>query len=404
MQRSITYTVFTKAVSTLLNFAIVLVIARHLGPHAKGDVTLITTTVTFFLFVSNITGGQVLVYLVPRAQLQHLVLPAYVWALITALLGVCLLWLTDIIPHTYIVPVAIISLLSSLLAVHQNILLARQKIVSYNFLNLFPIAIQAACMVFMFYVAHYSTVDAFIYATYAAYGFTLVFSFIQVNEEIPFKTIKPDALSNTFSFIVTHGLQYQLVEILQLLNLRFYFYVLTKQQGAAYLGIYSVGISILEAVWLISRSSQVVNYSTTANLPNKQKNADATLKLLKTSMLLSGIALFIIALIPSQVYVFIFGEGFSQLRHSVRLLFPGIWIYNIMLVISSLYMGMGNYKPLIIANAAGAGTMILCSYLLVPKFVMTGAGLAATISFTMASIVIVGFYWRDFTRNNEATS
>lgn len=396
MQRSITYTVITRALSTLLNFAIVLLIARHLGPHAKGDITLITTTVTFFLFVSNITGGQVLVYLVPRAQLQHLVLPAYVWALITALLGVCILWLADIIPSSYIVPVAIISLLNSLLAVHQNILLARQKIIAYNFLNLFPIAIQAACLLFLFYVTEYNSVDAFVYASYAAYGFTLVFSFVQVNDEIPFKDIKPDALSNTFSFIVTHGLQYQLVEILQLLNLRFYFYVLTKQQGAAYLGIYSVGISILEAVWLLSRSSQVVNYSNTANLPDKQKNADATLKLLKTSMLLSGIALCVIALVPSQVYVFIFGEGFSQLRHSVRLLYPGIWIYNIMLVLSSLYMGMGKYKPLIIANAAGAVTMILCSYLLVPQFVMTGAGLAATISFAVASAVIAGFYWKDF--------
>jgi O-antigen/teichoic acid export membrane protein len=403
LQRSITYTVITKALSTLLNFAIVLVIARHLGPHAKGDITLITTTVTFFLFVSNITGGQVLVYLVPRSQLQDLILPAYVWSLVTALLGFIILWLTDIIPHTYIVPVGIVSLLTSLLAVHQNILLARQKILSYNFLNLFPIAIQAACMVFLFYVAEFNSVDAFIYATYAAYGFTLIFSFVQVNEEIPFKDIKPAAVNNTFSFIIKHGLQYQLVEILQLLNLRFYFYVLTKQQGIEYLGIYSVGISILEAVWLLSRSSQVVNYSNTANLPDKQKNTDATLKLLKTSMLLSGIALFIIALIPSQVYVFIFGEGFSQLRHSVRLLFPGIWIYNIMLVISSLYMGMGKYKPLIIANAAGALTMILCSYLLVPKFVMTGAGLAATLSFAVASIVIVGFYWRDFKAANRET-
>ena len=58
-------------------------------------------------------------------------------------------------------------------------------------------------------------------------------------------------------------------------------------------------------------------------------------------------------------------------------------------------MGTGNYRPLIISNLIGAITVVVFSILLIPPYVMSGAGLAATISFTIAAFVLFIYFMMD---------
>ena len=95
---------------------------------------------------------------------------------------------------------------------------------------------------------------------------------------------------------------------------------------------------------------------------------------------------------PAQVYAYVFGPGFSQVKHSVRYLVPGIWVYNIWLVVGSFYLGTGRYKPLILSNIAGVVALLLLSSWLIPAYVMSGAGLAASVSFTVAAGVLWLFF------------
>jgi O-antigen/teichoic acid export membrane protein len=153
-----------------------------------------------------------------------------------------------------------------------------------------------------------------------------------------------------------------------------------------------VGISILEAVWIIPRSIATVHYTATANSGQVKEEALRTAGLLKWGFGLSALALLVIYAVPSQVYVFVFGHGFADVKHSIRFLFPGILVYSLLLVVSSFYFGIGQYKPLIAANAVGAASLIGFSFLLLPTYVMSGAGLAATLSFTAATAVLLVWF------------
>ena len=181
---------------------------------------------------------------------------------------------------------------------------------------------------------------------------------------------------------------FQLVEILQLLNLRYYFFQLGLQQGSQYLGIYSIGISILEAVWIIPRGIATVHYVNTANSSEVKQEAVRTISLLKVSFALCAIALLAIYLVPQQVYTYVFGPGFSTVKHSMRYLFPGILVYSIWIVLSSFYFGIGKYKQLLVSNLAGVAAIVLFSSVLIPPYVMSGAGLAATLSFAVAALLL----------------
>jgi O-antigen/teichoic acid export membrane protein len=195
------------------------------------------------------------------------------------------------------------------------------------------------------------------------------------------------------------GFQYQLVEILQLLNLRYYFFQLGLQQGNKYLGIYSIGISILESVWLIPRSIATVHYVSTSNSNEIKKEASRTIRLSQLSFVLCAGALLVLWLVPAEIYVYVFGVGFADVKHSVRFLFPGILIYSLWIVLSSFYFGTGNYKPLLFSNIVGVVTLVIFSSLLIPKYVISGAGLSATLSFFTATIILL----LHFAINNRPT-
>jgi len=394
LQKQILYTVFTRGASTALNFLIALLIARHAGPAVKGDVTLLITTLSFFIFFSNIMGGQALVYLIPRNKIELLTIPAYAWSIVIALLGFLFLRYTSILHANHIPSLAVLSVLSSFINIHQTILLAKKKITTSNLVSVVSLLLQVTGVLICFYFMQINNAYAYIYASLVAYALTAFVSFFLIKHWVHFSAFKKDFSWNELKESFRYGLLYQLVEILQLLNLRYYFFQLGLQQGVQYLGVYSIGISILEAVWIIPRSIATVHYVSTSNSEKIKREAQQTVQFVKLSFVLCAAALLCIYLIPSPVYVFVFGQGFADVKHSMRFLFPGILVYSIPVVISSFYFGIGKYKPLIISNMAGAATLIAFSFILIPKYVMSGAGLAASISFAVASVILfVWFMW-----------
>ena len=144
VQKQITYTVLTRAVSTALNFLIAVLIARYAGPAVKGDVTLLVTIASFFVFFSNILGGQALIYLIPRNKIELLVLPAYLWSVLIAVAGYFVLRLGHLVPAQYLIGVTLLSFLSSVVNINQTILLAKNRITTANLLNAFTLFIQLA--------------------------------------------------------------------------------------------------------------------------------------------------------------------------------------------------------------------------------------------------------------------
>ncbi len=395
MYRYILSTFFARGISTALNFFIVLVIARHAGPGIKGEVTLLITVSWFFIFISNILGGQALVYLIPRNKIEVLVVPAYLWSVVVAVIGFILLKSSFIIQAQHVTSIAVLSLLYSFITIHQTILLAKKQITNSNLIQILSLLIQSAGIIFCFYFLRINSSFAYIYATLAAYSFTALFSFFLIKDIVPFKNFLKDFSLRELNVSFRFGFLYQLVEILQLLNLRYYFFQLGIQEGSAYLGIYSIGIAVLEAVWLIPRSMSTVQYVSTSNNEKVKEEAARIVQLVKVGVIFSGIVLLLISLIPPSVYIYIFGEGFRYTRHSMRFLFPGILIYTPAIIIGSFYLGTGKYRPLIISNLAGFISIVILGYFLIPQYVMTGAGLAASISFAVASVILFIFFVAD---------
>jgi O-antigen/teichoic acid export membrane protein len=393
VQRLILNTVVARTASTFLNFFIALLIARHCGPAIKGEVTLLITTIWFFIFFSNILGGQALVYLIPRNKIEMLVIPAYIWSVVVALIGFILIKSAHLIYAKHIPSIIALGWLSSIIGIHQTILLGRKQISNANLVQLIPLLFQLAGILFCFYFLKINDAYAFIYASLAGFAFTALASFLFIRKMVRFSGFLKDFSFREMKTPFKYGLRYQLAEVLQLFNLRYYFYPLGLQQGSQYLGVYSIGISILEAVWIIPRSIFAVHYVVTSNANNAEikEEVNRTIKLIKASFVICALILLVIGLVPSKVYALVFGHGFSDVKHSIRFLFPGILIYTLPIIIGGFYLGLGKYKQLIVSSLSGFITLVILSWFLIPKYVMSGAALSATISFTITSLVL--FVW-----------
>ncbi len=392
LQRHIISTIFTRGTSTFLNFIITLVIARHAGPVVKGDVTLLITTFWFIIFFSNILGGQILVYVIPRSKLEMLIAPAYTWAFFISCVAFIVLHFSHILPDNIIFPVTIIGFLSSITVIHQSVFLGKKQFFTANLMSLLPLLLQTIGVVICFYLFNINNSFGYIYATLFSLGVTIIAGGYLIREHLLSTTFSNALLSREWRSLLYQGAIYQTVEILQLLNLRLYFFQLGLQQGNRYLGIYSTGIFVLEAVWIIPRSISTIHYVNISHSDKIQNEAHRTVRLLQVSLALSGAALLVLWFVPSEVYAKVFGHGFRDVRHSIRFLFPGILVYNLWIIISSFYYGTGNYKPLLISNALGVISLLFFSRLLIPDYVMSGAGLAASLSFCVSGISLAALF------------
>ena len=383
----ISWNAIARLLSVLFNFLVVLAVSRSLGPVAKGETTLWVTAIFIGVFASNIAGGWALVNYLKHNEKQSVLVPTYVWSLFANSLVALVMWATLAHSSQFIIHIFFLASISSFSSVHQTILLSKHRFKAFNFLTFWQPMVLWLVLAALLYLGKHKTLDSFWIALYISTLSALAVSF--------FLVYKTEKLAWGFSFttlraILANGFPFQLAELLQLLHLRLYFFLLANfnESGLYHLGIYSVGISILESVWIFPRSVATINFAATV----KQPSAHNTLRWLRIALLLALVLLFSIFLIPIEVYAYVFGEGFLYVKYSVKYLFPGIGLYVFVLVIGSHFMGKGNYGLMSALHLVGIAISLLLCYVWIPDYEMSGAGLAATVSFAVSAAVLLFYF------------
>lgn len=391
MSSNLVYTILTRGASTGINFLIAVLISRHAGPGIKGETTLLITLTSFIQFFSSIFGGQVLVVLLQKLSGGSLVLSAYIWSLTVALLGWVILWLTDYCPSGYAFSVAFMGLLSSLTAVHYNILLWEKRIRTAQIILLIPLVLQLITLYLGFYCTAFDRLDIFVWSNVAGGVVVVITGVLLLKSFLSAQSMRVSHVSDHYMpEQFKHGLMFQATEFLQLINFRYVFLQLGLQQGSRYLGIFSIGISILETVWIISRSIATVHF---VGVAKSGDDVSETYRHLKLNFLLTIPLLLMMYLLPVEFYTVIFGPGFADIKHGIRFLFPGILAYGAHFIMAAWFLGRGRYKQLLISNLTGSVVLIVTSVYLIPQYVMSGAGLSASIAYFCSTMLLFLFFF-----------
>ncbi|RLD81093.1 MAG: hypothetical protein DRJ15_05310 [Bacteroidetes bacterium] len=385
-----------RSLSAVINFMIAIVISQYLGPEGKGEQGIILATIAFVLVFSNLVGGATLVYLIPRYKPSLLILPSYLWSLGVSVIAFVLLWLFDIVEHEYILHICLLSVLNSFTNIHSTMLIGREKIKASNLISLMQPLIVISSLLISFMVLKDESVTAYIKALYFAFGGSLLVSIIYMFKTFGMISLYPiPAYFKVVNELFRLGFMNQMAHITQMMSFRLSYYFLELYHGDASVGIYSNGIQIMESIWLISKSISLVQYARIANTDDRKYSQELSVKLLKASFFISLLCIIPLLLLPESFYLFLFGKGFSGVKEVIWILAPGVLIYNISLILGHYFSGTGQYHVNTIASSIGLVVSIILFVTLIPPYVTIGAGIAASISYAVTSLVVMIFFLRE---------
>ena len=385
-----------------LSFVVVWLTARYLGAAGRGQISLFFTDVSGLALLAGLVGGSSLIYLVPRRNVWLLLLPAYGWGTLVSLGGAAVVGLLRPVGLAYVLHLGAVSLIQILLSINVLLLLGRQRERSYNVLTTTQAALLAVGLGLAFGLWRWLSVEAYYYANYLAYGLPWLIS-------TGLLLRLPDAGRSGWRRrraaareLARHSRGAHLSNLLAFANYRFSYYAVVYLADTRALGVLSVGVALAEAIWLIPRSTSLIQYVALVNAPDKRRQTHAALRGSRLTLLATAAAVLVLAAVPAGWLAAIFGPEFGAAHGVILALAPGILINGAGMQASTYFAGTGQYGVNNRATLLGLATTVPLCLLLVPRLGIIGAALSMTASYAAGVLYLVGRYrraihaeWRD---------
>lgn len=386
-QHTVLKTFLSRFFVLLLNFGLVIYSTNMWGSEGKGVISIVIADLTIISFFANIFVGSSISYFAPKYKTEEILPFAYLWSIIIGLLVPVFIGFYHTIEYSnYLIA---LSILSSLLATNVNLFVGQKNIQLFNIYTVLQQVCHVLFIIILVYLVKITSVDAYFIGQIICFGVLFLVSTMQVLKKCTISQIKfsKEIRNKLFDY----GWKSQLSAFLQFLNYRLSFYFLEFFKGIASVGIFSVGIALSEAIWMVSKSLSIVLYADLVNSDNHNEAIEKTKVNLKISFLITFSFLVIILLIPADIFSFIFGKDFTQTKEIMILLSPGILAIAVSNIIGYYFAGINKLKILNIKSLIGLVFTVVASFYAIPKWGVRGACLVTTISYCLSSGLL---FWR----------
>lgn len=392
MLRRVIQNFATRLGTALLSFGVVWLTARYLGAAGRGAVSLFVTDCAALLLFIGLLGGSSLIYLVPRRNVWHLLLPAYGWALVVCLIGTGVVALVREVPVAYLGHLLALALLQAFFSINTSLLLGRRREAAYNGLLVAQVALLASGLLVAFWGLGWRVVPVYYYAAYLAYGLPLVASLWALSK-FPDRLAGGRRLRATMRELGRHSRGAHFSNILAFANYRLSYYFVAHFADARAVGILSVGVALTEAIWLIPRSTALVQYVDLVHAGQEAVPA-AALRVSRLAVLGTAGAIGLLALLPSAVLSAVFGPEFGAARPVILFLAPGGIAMALQILCSSYFAGLARYRINNTASILGLLVTLATCIVLIPRFGIRGAALASTLSYLASTAFLLYHFYR----------
>ncbi|MBT9393283.1 polysaccharide biosynthesis C-terminal domain-containing protein [Hymenobacter sp. NST-14] len=395
MLRRIIQNFATRLLTALLSFGVVWLTARYLGAAGRGAVSLFVTDCAAILLFIGLLGGSSLIYLAPRRNLWHLLLPAYGWATAVCGLGTALVAGLREPGAAYLLHLGLLSLLQAFFSINTALLLGRRREGLYNLFNLAQVALLAGALLAAFrFGGAWLSVETYYYAAYLGFGLPWLLSLLPLLRLPDRRRRLGRRLRATTRELARHSRGAHFSNILAFANYRLGYYFVAYFVDTRAVGILSVGVALMEAIWLIPRSAALVQYVDLVNAHPGEPLPDSALRVGRLTVLATAAAVLVLVAVPPALLTTIFGREFGPAQAVMQLLAPGSVVMAIQMLVSSFFAGRARYRLNNAASVVGLAVTLLGGLLLIPKLGIRGAALAATLSYCASTAFLIWHFRR----------
>lgn len=404
-------TFFSRIITTVIMFIIVVINTNVFGAEGTGTIALIILDLTIIQLFSNFIGGGALVYLTPRNSFSQIVFLSYSWSLISNIAGLFALYFLNLIPTGFAPLLFILSIINSLFYINTTLMQGKENIRHYNMHQLAQAFILIIAFSILLLYHKYRDgifkVDFYIYALIASYLIPLIFSFGFMGKQMDRFSFKQ--LPRLLGEMVRYGFWMQLANLAQLLNYRLNYYFIEFFSGRKALGIFELGTKLSEVIWIFPKSIALVQYAKLSNCDSQEYAVKLTAALLKTVFCFTLFAILCLLLIPANAIGFIFGAEFHEAKKVIYCLAPGILFLSCLTILSHHFSGFGKYWINTLSSLTGLLVTLILALIFIPNAAKIGyiesiqtAGIISSISYFSSLLFSFIFFflktpakWRD---------
>ena len=388
LNKKTTITIASKLVILFVNFFLIVLQTQLWGSEGKGEIALVIANIALINIIANMSCGSTVAFHAPRMNRDELLLMSFLGSVVLSLSGT--LVFSFILGFNYFKHLLIISVLMSLGNALTLYFLGKENVKWYNLLTILaPVAI----LVFLFllyYLVGIQTINAYFYAYYLAYGCLIFLGVIGLLRKQSFHY--PSLSYASLRKLLTYGFSNELNYFIQFLNYRLAYFFIEEWLGKSPLGVFSVAVSITEAIWVVSKSMSVIHFSSVVNNPNQKENIRLTNRSALQSLWISLIVVVALVLTPQSLFLFIFGSEFAEVKQLTLYLIPGIIAISVSNLWGHYFAGVGKLKILRDKALLGLIATLVLSIILIPTYQLLGACISINISYIVSS----GYLWYKF--------
>ncbi len=384
LNKNTLFTITTRFVILLCNFALVVVSTRLFGSEGRGVISLVIANVSIIIILNNTISGSTVIYHSSKIPKGQLLLYAFIGILGFSVFGSLFFsFLHGFAWLSHLLVISIFMALNSFLAFYW---LGKEKIFHYNLITLSGPALTISLLVLGYFLFPSLSIDYYFYAYYVAYFLVFVFGFASFLRQGKIKKMVFE--QRHFKKLFFYGFENELNYLIQFLNYRLSYYFISAILGLSSLGLFSVSIAVMESIWVISKSLSALHFSKVVNTQNVKDNIAATRRQARISLFLSTLLVVVLFVVPSSFFGYVFGAEFSEAKKYAVYLSPGILFIAFSNLYGHYFTGVGKLKILRKKSLLGLVATIILLPLLVNEYGIVGACISINVSYVLSSLYL----------------
>ena len=388
LKSNIIATILSKSLILLLNFAVVVLTTQLWGADGRGAVAIFVADLSLISIFANIFTGSSVSYFFSRLGTSKLATAAYLWSFLVAAVGALVLLISGRLTEAPFLFAA--ASLMGLIAFHNSLFVGDQRISYYNLMTVLQPALLLLCML----VCHYLWPQLGYYCYFFGQTASLLLMLLvcRILRHKMQLRLHWDFDRSSNMQLLSFGWKTELSSLLQFFNYRLTYYLLAYFISRGSVGVFSIGVTIAEAIWIVSRSVSMVQFSNVLKQGNTLQSRKETMSLALVSLGISAACLLVILLLPASLFAFVFGPEFGEVKRVVLLLAPGILAIAFSNVLGNYFSAIRKLNILIFKSLIGLIFTLVLALCLIPKWQIDGACIVNAASYLISSVVLFFYY------------
>lgn len=400
--RGTTITFGSGILSLLIGIATSVILARVLGPEGRGIYALATLLPSLIVIFGNLGIGPATVYYVARGEFrrQEILGNNVLLSLGVGAAGVLVgLVVVLFFPENLFPGVATAYLLLALVLVPvevffsyvRYVLLGAQRIKEFNYIQV----AQSALFLGFVAVALLGLKAGVTGAILAGLLTWLVVGALVLRwaREV---TAGIDFTPNTsyMRSAATYGLKAHVSNILGFLNYRVDMFLVNGFLGPAAVGLYSIGVGLVEKLWMVSQAASTVLFPRVAAESEEDKGKKFTPLVARTVLWTTAVGALLLVFLSHWIVLLLYSGAFLPAVGALQALVAGIVALSAGRVLANDIAGRGFPELNIYTGIASVVTNLVLNLLWIPRYGIVGAAWASTVSYTVSFVGAIFFYCR----------